>query len=95
MVRSVDESEVDIPSELQLLLDELCVDQGFCLPREAQQQLCQTRPPFDVDAFTDAVFVAEGMDPLLHKPLHRAVRLTVERHLVALTARLHGDPLGT
>jgi hypothetical protein len=89
----MDES-VDIAAELQRLLDELCVRDGFCLPPSAQEQLRQTRPPFDVDEFTDAVFLAEGMDPRLYKPLRRTVRERVEKHLVALTAQVHDDPLG-
>jgi hypothetical protein len=90
----VDESG-DVAVDLQRLLDELCVGYGFCLPPQAQEQLRRSRPPFDVDEFTDAVFAAEGMDPLLNKTLRRKVRERVERHLVAMTARLHGDPLGT
>jgi hypothetical protein len=46
------------------LLNELCVDLGFCLPPEECHRLA-TSPPATVKAFTDAVFVAEGMDPTL------------------------------
>ena len=91
---TVDEP-VEVAGELQALLDELCVRLGFCLPPQAQTRLRQTLPPFDVDEFTDAVFVAEGLDPRLEKTLRRQVRQRVEHHLVAVTARLHGDPLGT
>jgi hypothetical protein len=85
----VDEA-VNVAVEIQRLLDELCVRNGFCLPPQAQEQLRRTLPPFDVDKFTDAVFAAEGMDPRLYKQHRRAVRERVETHLVALTARLHG-----
>lgn len=44
------------------LLDALCVDLGFCLPPEARARLVQA-PPKDVDAFTDAVIQADGLNP--------------------------------
>ena len=44
------------------LLYELCVDLGFCLPPEVRESM-RTSPPDGVDSFTDAVFVAEGLDP--------------------------------
>jgi hypothetical protein len=86
---------VDVAAEIERLLFQLCERHGFCLPSEADERLCKTVPPFDVDAFTDEVFLAEGLDPRLYKPLRRCVRETVERGLTALTAKLHGDPLGT
>jgi hypothetical protein len=45
----------------RLLLD-LCVDFGFCLPPIEQERLV-AQPHDNVDAFTDAVFVAEGLNP--------------------------------
>lgn len=58
------------------LLDELCVDLGFCLPPEARASL-RAAPPADVDAFTDAVFEAEGLDPHANPRLREAVRARV------------------
>lgn len=55
--------------ETDSLLTELCTRLGFCLPPEIRQSLA-SNPPVDVATFTDAVFVAEGLDPL-----------TADRHL--------------
>lgn len=70
------------PPNVASLLHELCVDLGFCLPPEARVRL-QGAPPRDVDAFTDAVFVAEGLDPRLDTRLRRQVRERVARHFGA------------
>ena len=57
------QSDSDLnPDEVEKLLGQLCVDLGFCLPPDAQDRLIEN-PPGDTDAFTDAVFLAEGMDP--------------------------------
>ncbi len=42
------------PRQIELLLEELCVVLGFCLPPDANVRLMH-EPPTDVDAFTDAV----------------------------------------
>ena len=61
-------------SEVRILLNKLCVDLGFCLPPDELQQLENT-PPSDVRSFTDAVFVAEGMNPdHASRHLYRQVR---------------------
>jgi hypothetical protein len=70
------------PPNVAWLLDELCVDLGFCLPPDARGRL-QDSPPRDVDAFTNAVFVAEGLDPRLDTRLRRQVRERVVRHFGA------------
>jgi hypothetical protein len=49
-------------SEVEWLLDTLCVDLGFCLPPAARKILIE-HPPTGPDDFTDAVFVAEGSIP--------------------------------
>lgn len=67
-------SSVDIDH----LLTDLCVRLGFCLSPEDQTGLRDSPPP-DVDSFTDAVFRAEGMDPLLDKGLRRQVREMVRQ----------------
>ena len=62
------------PAEVETLLGKHCVDLGFCLPSDAQDQLIEN-PPGDTKAFTDAVFVAEGMDPqTARRELYRQVR---------------------
>ena len=64
---------------LEHLLDELCVDLGFCLPRRERARLSNT-PPNSVEAFTDAVFNAEGLNSeIADKDLWRQVRDRVAR----------------
>jgi len=46
------------------LLDDLCVQLGYCLPPEDRQRIIAS-PPLSIDAFTDAVMEAEGLDPVL------------------------------
>ncbi|MBG6092026.1 hypothetical protein [Actinomadura viridis] len=65
---------MDVPS----LLHELCVDLGFCLPPDDQAAL-RASPPPDVDAFTEAVYRAEGLDPSDDRDLWRQVRERVAR----------------
>lgn len=65
--------------EVRVLLDELCMDLGLCLP-PAEKARMQRDPPTEVDAFTDAVFRAEGLDPLLSVKLRREVRARVAQH---------------
>lgn len=67
------------PTNIQWLLEDVCVRLGFCLPPNEQIRLEQD-PPKDVDAFTDAIFVAEGLDP--HEKSNRGLRAQV-RELVA------------
>jgi hypothetical protein len=63
--------------EAESLLSELCTRLGFCLPPDAQRRL-RENPPADVLGFTDAVFIAEGMDPsTADRKLHRQVRAVV------------------
>ena len=66
--------------EVQQLLDELCIDFGLCLPPREQQRLREA-PPLEVDAFTDAVLTAEGMDPLLDRRLRKQARERVLRRI--------------
>jgi hypothetical protein len=62
------------PSEVETLLGQLCVDLGFCLPAESQDVLIDN-PPSDPQAFTDAVFVAEGLNPqTARRDLYRQVQ---------------------
>jgi|ERR687895_2907270 hypothetical protein len=63
-------------SEVDDLLGKLCVDPGFCLPPRAISQL-QNSPPEDIDSFTDAVFIAEDLDPRSDPKLRAQVRAMV------------------
>jgi len=69
-------------TRIERLLYELCVEQGFCLPPHEQTRL-QNNPPKDVDAFTDAVLLAEGLNPQYEKQLRRGVQDCVARHFRA------------
>jgi hypothetical protein len=65
------------PMEVQSLLHKLCVEAGFCLPSEEQEKL-RADPPVDPIAFTNAVFIAEGLKPeLAERPLYRGVHAAV------------------
>ena len=69
-------------SRLQVaaLLSELCVTLGFCLPPDSIKRL-QDDPPVDVDAFTDAVILAEGLDPqTLSVSQRRQIQAKVSTH---------------
>ncbi len=69
------------PPQVEALLAELCVVLGFCLPPDEQARLRES-PPNDVDAFTDAVIRAEGLDPHADIPRHlrRDMRARVAEH---------------
>ena len=62
--------------QIAYLLDELCVELGFCLPPDERARL-QNKPPEDIDAFTDDVFRAEGLEPMADRQLRRQVRAKV------------------
>ncbi|MGK5672489.1 hypothetical protein ACSNOB_06555 [Micromonospora sp. URMC 106] len=70
----------DRKSDVQRLLDELCIKLGFCLPPEENRRLRES-PPGEVDSFTDAVFKAEGMGDMSYTDLRRQVREVVGQHL--------------
>ncbi len=63
--------------EIHYLLYDLCVELGFCLSPEQQEQLEQNPPP-TVRDFTDAVFYAEGLEPgAASRTLYRQVTAIV------------------
>jgi len=66
-------------SQIEPLLNELCVRLGFCLPPVDQARLTDS-PPTNVNAFTDAVFIAEGMDPNANPHLRQQVVACVAAH---------------
>jgi hypothetical protein len=67
------------------LLDDLCVRLGYCLPAATQQRIIADPPP-TVDAFTDAVIEAQGLDPVIMDKRHR---LEVRR----IVAAAFGEPI--
>jgi hypothetical protein len=67
------------------LLNDLCVQLGYCLPQDDQQRITSDLPQ-SVDAFTDAVVEAEGFDPVL--------MATEQRHQVRrMVAAAFGEPV--
>jgi hypothetical protein len=61
-------------AETESLLSKLCIELGFCLPPEDDARLIES-PPDTVEAFTDAVFIAEGLNPeYAERHLYRQVR---------------------
>ncbi len=66
-------SKKTMVKELQSLLDELCIDSGFCLSPKDQQRLISA-DYYDADQFTYEVLKAEKMNPDLHKTLKRQIK---------------------
>ena len=50
---------------MEALLNELCAKYGHCLPPDEQAALI-AEPPESLDAFVDAVLLAEGDDPAFY-----------------------------
>jgi hypothetical protein len=68
--------------KLTRLLSELCTDLGFSLPLRDPARF-EKLLPSGIDAFTDAIFLAEGLDPQMEKQLRRKVRERVANHFAA------------
>jgi hypothetical protein len=66
--------------DVRRLLNELCIKLGFCLPPDECRRL-EESPPEGVDAFTDAVFEAEGIGDMSYPEIRRQVREVVARHM--------------
>ena len=69
--------------EAQKLLSVLCVKYGLCLPPLWRARL-ERNPPRSIDRFLDAVFRAEGLDPIaadggMYKAMREEVRSAFER----------------
>ena len=64
--------------EVDWLLEDLCVNGGYCLPPQVDAQI-RSAPPRTPDAFADAVIRAEGLDPALNPREYRWVLEVVER----------------
>ena len=60
-------------TRVERLLDQLCTELGFCLPASQYARL-EKMLPMSVDAFTDAVFWVEGLEPQAKTELRRQVR---------------------
>ena len=64
-------------SDVEALLYRVCVDLGLCLTPGTYDDLV-THAPDSVDAMTDAIFVAEGMNPATtNRGTYRQVRAYV------------------
>lgn len=64
-------------AEVTSLLSKLCIELGFCLPPEEDAKLVES-PPDTIDAFTDAVFLAEGLQPeYAERHLYKQVRAKI------------------
>lgn len=59
------------PEEVIAVLDELCADLGYCLPRGDKERLSREATP-DVEALADEVLTAEGFDPRFVETNERA-----------------------
>lgn len=66
------------PREAEILLNDLCVRLGFCLPPLDHIRL-RDNPPPDADAFTEAVLRAEGIDFSPHGYFYEMVKTPVMR----------------
>ena len=69
-----------LPTEKQItyLIGELCSRLGFCSPPEQYDRFIADTPP-STDAFTRAVFEAEGLDPSAEPELWSQARNLVAR----------------
>jgi hypothetical protein len=67
------------PTDCQNLLSKLCVDLGFCLPPSEAEKLVNN-PPTSVIAFTNAIFLAESLNPeMSDRRLYRQVRDMIQK----------------
>ncbi len=62
---------------VKVLLDKLCIQYGFCLPPASYDVLVE-QPPQDPLSFTNALYMAEGLDPAtadlhLYRKIQRVV----------------------
>jgi hypothetical protein len=74
------------PVEVRQLLTELCIKLGFCLPMQEIERMV-VKPPVKIEAFTNAVFVVEGMNPemvdtALYQQVYSVVREAFSRSVL-------------
>jgi hypothetical protein len=77
--------------DVDKLLNDLCVVYGYCLPPDDQQRIIAD-PPHTIDSFTDAVILAEGLDPVLmgtarRRELRRMVAAAFGEQISPVTPR--------
>jgi hypothetical protein len=61
------------PHEVRVVLDQLCIKFGFCLPPNEIERLAEA-PPTDIDEFTQEALVAEGYGFTKSDPLCQRAR---------------------
>lgn len=60
--------------ETEVVLSRLCIDLGFCLPFDRENEILNN-PPDSVDKFAEAVIRAEGLNhEHIERGLYREVR---------------------
>jgi hypothetical protein len=64
--------------DIQLLLEDLCAQQGLCLSPEDQARFFDALPSTP-ERFATAIFLAEGLDPDADRRLYHAVLGSVDR----------------
>ena len=64
--------------EVEMLLHNLCVKLGFCLPPPLMKRLIHS-PPTSAKRFAEVVFEAEGLDPNSSKELYEQVLAYIAR----------------
>jgi hypothetical protein len=66
-------------TKVEWLLDDLCGNLGFSLPVQERERL-ERIGLSNVEAFTEAVFEIEGLDPQNDKALRQQVRSLVAKY---------------
>ena len=64
------------PKEVTWLLQDLCTQLGYSMAVRQPERFIELVPK-GPESFADAVLVAEGLDPMLEKRLHREIRQVV------------------
>jgi len=62
-----------LKSELLILLNDLCVDLGFCLPKFEVEKIVNHKN-YEADQFVEDVFIAEGLSIYENLNLTRQVK---------------------
>ena len=60
-------------SELKILLDELCIELGFCLPPDAIRNILE-KTNISAEEFTQFVLLGEGMKPEIEIQHFRTIK---------------------
>ena len=79
-------------TKVDQLLEHLCTELGFCLAPGERERLSSS-PPDSVRAFTDAVLLADGLDPTtVDKEFWRRVHDRVTQYASALNVAQMPNP---